>query len=208
MSKNSFLILGLSENATQAEAEAAYRKLRDKYRLDMHQEGERGRFAANKLSEIEAAYAEVKELFDSKISYDGNVYSTIEQYVKSNKYDEAQKALDGISERGAEWHYYQSAIYYKKGWLMESRSQLKLAVSMDPKNDKYVNALNKLEDRLNNRTSTPGTQGAQSNQQSGGYNRSYQSDAAGRDTSGDECCACCQGLICANCLCDCLQCCR
>ncbi|NCA67168.1 MAG: hypothetical protein EOM87_03785 [Clostridia bacterium] len=208
MSKSPFLVLGISDNATQAEVETAYRKLRDKYRLDMHQEGEKGKFAANKLSEVETAYKAVKVILDSKVNYDGNIYSTIEQLVKANNFEEAQKTLDGISERGAEWHYYQSAIYYKKGWLMEARSQLNLAVTMDPRNDKYVNALQKLEDKLSNRGS------AESAQQSGsaqgaksGYQRSYQSSAT-RDDTSDNCCACCQGLICANCLCDCMQCCR
>lgn len=207
MSKNPFLILGISENATQAEVEAAYLKLRDKHRLDMHQEGERGREAANKLSEIEEAYREITALFESKINFDGNIFSTIEQLIKANKYDEAQDALDKISERGAEWHYFQSAIFYKKGWIMESRSQLKLAVSMDPKNEKYVKSLEKLEAKLNNRDGTSSSGGARADQAGAGYHRSYQNTVPG-DEAADSCCACCQGLVCANCLCDCLQCCR
>lgn len=206
MSKNPFLVLGVSENATQAEIESAYRRLKDKYRLDMHHEGERGRDAANKLSEVEAAYNEVKELLESRVNYDGNIFSTVDQYIKNNKYEEAQRALDGISERGAEWHYYQSAIYYKKGWLMEARSQLRLAVSMDPKNEKYVKSLEKLEDKLNNRGST-GSQETAGNPSGAGYQRSYR-QMNSSDEAADNCCACCQGLICANCLCDCLQCCR
>ncbi len=209
MSKNPFLVLGITENATQAEAEAAYRKLKDKYRLDMHQEGDRGRIAADKLSEVEEAYRDVSVLFESKVNYDGNVYSTIEQFIKANKYDDAQRALDGISERGAEWHYFQSAIYYKKGWLMEARSQLRLAVSIDPKNEKYVKSLEKLEDKLNNRgsSSNQDTTSNTTRNAGAGYQRSYQNATSG-DEAADNCCACCQGLICANCLCDCLQCCR
>ncbi len=206
MSKNPFLILGISETATQAEAEAAYRKLRDKHRLDMHQEGERGREAANKLSEVEDAYREITAIFESKINFDGNIFSTIEQLIKANKYDEAQHTLDNISERGAEWHYFQSAIFYKKGWIMESRSQLKLAVSMDPKNEKYLRSLEKLEAKLSNRGSSGNLGGARADA-GAGYHRSYQNTAPGSEAA-DSCCACCQGLMCANCLCDCLQCCR
>lgn len=201
MSENPFLVLGLTRDATQAEVEEAYIRLRDKYRLDMHQEGDMGRYAAERLSEVEKAYSEIKTLFEAKINYDGNIYSTIEQFIKNNKYDEAQNALDKISERGAEWHYYQSAIYYKKGWLTEARSQLKLAVSMDPDNEKYANAYRKLDDKLNNRTRAEYQQNMNN-----GYQRSYQQNAGYRDETADSCCACCQGLLCANCLCDCLRC--
>lgn len=204
MSKNPFLVLGIKEDATQAEIELAYRAMRDRYRLDMHQEGERGKIAAKNLSEVEDAYREINQIIESKVSYDGNIYTTIEQLIKNGRYEEAQNTLDGVSERGAEWHYYQSAIYYKKGWLMEARSQLRLAVTMDPKNEKYLNALNKLDDKLNNRTQ--GAHKTGPDPQQGGYHRSYQNQAY-RDESSDTCCACCQGLLCANCLCDCMRCC-
>lgn len=205
MSKNPFLVLGISEDASKAEVDSAYIRLRDKYRLDMHQVGDRGKTAAKQLSEVEDAYREISSLFEEKISYDGNIYNVIEQLIKKGKLDEAQSTLDEVSERGAEWHYFQSAIYYKKSWLMEAQSQLKLAMNMDPKNEKYANSYNKLESKLNERAQASGTRTPGANQRSG-YHRSYQ-DPVYRDESSDTCCACCQGLMCANCLCDCMRCC-
>ena len=62
MPKDPFLILGVSSDATQAEIDSAYNTLRDKYRLDMHLEGERGRDAARKLTELEDAYRRACEI--------------------------------------------------------------------------------------------------------------------------------------------------
>ncbi len=206
MSKNPFLILGVTQDSSKAEVDSAYIRLRDKYRLDMHQEGERGKTAAKNLSEVEDAYREITSFFEEKVSYDGNVYTTVERLIKAGQYDSAQSTLDSISERGAEWHYLQSAIFYKKGWLMEALSQLKLAASMDPKNEKYKTALTKLEDKLNEKNHFDSKTSARTNARGGGYHRSYH-DQAYRDESSDTCCACCQGLMCANCLCDCMRCC-
>jgi len=218
MSRDPFLVLGISHDATQAEAESAYHTLRDKYRLDMHQEGERGKKAAEALTELDEAYRQVLDIIDNNVGIDGNVYTQIEQYLKENKYDEAQGLLDNVSERGAEWHYLQAALFYKKGWLIEARSQLQMACSMDPANQKYSNALNKMENRGNNNTTNNTSNNGQNynnpnqnygpipdDEQQNGYNRSY-GEYEKRRQADDTACAFCQGLMCANLCCNCLRC--
>ncbi len=210
MSKDPFLVLGISQDATQVEAEAAYNNLREKYRLDMHQEGARGKAAAEALTDLDEAYRQVLDIMEQRVSFDGSVFGQIEQYIKENRYEEAQGLLDNVSERNAEWHYLQSALYYKKGWLAESRSQLKMACSMEPSNQKYKNALNKLENKTgggapHSNTATDNGNGAQYQQQNNGYNRSY-TEYENRRRSDDTACAFCQGLICADLCCDCMRC--
>ena len=204
MPKDPFLILGVASDASQEEIDSAYNTLRDKYRLDMHHEGERGREAARNLTELEDAYRRACDIV-ARGAVSGDVYSQVEQYLRENRFDEAQTLLDNISERNAEWHYLQSALFYKKGWISESRSQLRMACNMDPTNDKYRRALEKLEGRDSARTTPTGS--SYESYRGGsdhGYHRSY-SDYESSRRSDDAACAFCQGLMCANLCCDCCR---
>lgn len=224
MSKNPYEILGVPANASRQEVDEAYFNLRSKYRLDMHSEGDKGKRAAEALNEVELAYRDILVNFSEsdtpnpQNTYSDNFYqepvssepevrdsqtfAAVDAFIREKNYGAAQKALDNISERSAEWHFYQSAIYYKQGWVNESKSQLELACNMDPSNAKYRNSLNKLNEKINSRNVTNQTYQNAGN----GYHRSYsQSDYDARATE-DTCCRTCQTLICINCLCDC--CCR
>ena len=115
MHKDPFVVLGLDKDATQAEVQQTYETLRDSYRMEIHEEGEVGKKAAKKLSEIEDAYREAMEILSRGNEVKG-VYSHIADLLKKSEIDQAQSALDNVSDRGAEWHYYQSAVYHAKGW--------------------------------------------------------------------------------------------
>lgn len=225
MSKNPYEILGVPQSASRQEVEEAYFNLRSKYRLDMHSEGEKGKRAAEALNEVELAYRDILLGFsesdtpnpantyadtyyqDNSVSsepeiQDDQTFVIVEKFIREKNYGAAQKALDNISERSAEWHFYQSAIYYKQGWVNESKSQLELAYNMDPTNPKYKNSLEKLNQKISSKNVTNQTY----NNGGNGFNRSYnQSDYDARSTE-DTCCRACQAAICVNCLCDC--CCR
>lgn len=228
MSKNPYEILGVPANASRQEVDEAYFNLRSKYRLDMHSEGDKGKRAAEALNEVELAYRDILTNFsDSQANQniyassqnvssenqyasissepeiqDDQTFASVDAFIREKNFGAAQKALDNISERSAEWHFYQSAIYYKQGWVNESKSQLELACNMDPSNVKYRNSLNKLNEKINSRNVSHQTY----QNSGGGYQRSYsQSDYDARATE-DTCCRTCQTLICINCLCDC--CCR
>ena len=115
MFKNPFVVLGLSEDATQTEVQEAYAKLKEEYRLQIHLEGDGGKKAAKKLSELEEAYAACMEKLSSGTKVD-NVFDHVASLLRNKDFDAAQSALDKISDRNAEWHYYQSAVYHGKGW--------------------------------------------------------------------------------------------
>ena len=58
--QENYRILGISENASDEELEQAYKTLKAKYREERFLEGEAGNAAAKKLTQVETAYAEIK----------------------------------------------------------------------------------------------------------------------------------------------------
>ena len=60
-----YKILGLTEDATDAEVEAKYKELKEKYSRERFYEGEIGNVAASKLGKVEEAYEEIKEYRNS-----------------------------------------------------------------------------------------------------------------------------------------------
>lgn len=195
MQKNPFVILKVSENATQQEVYEAYAELKEKYSNERFSEGEKGKEAAKKLSEIEAAYAEAMEILKNRsfIEDTGSVYGGIAKLIKEGKLNEAQDKLDNMTARDGEWHYYQAGIYHAKNWLNESKAQLEIAVSMDPSNTKYKETLEKLLNKMNG-------QGAGSQSRSG-YERNREDMSNG---GGCSCCDFCLGFLCADACCNCL----
>lgn len=200
MQKNPFVIFGVDEETVnQNELYTAYREIRAKYAEEMFSEGENGAQAARKVSEIDQAYADAKAILDARVSIsgNGNIYAKTEEYIKAGNYDAAQNELDSITDRTAEWNYLQSVIYYKKGWYLDSKKQLEMAISKDPDNQKYKDALTKLEMK----TGSGNTSGE--NQNTDGTFRSYSGERVS-STRNASACDCCSSLICADCCCECM----
>lgn len=197
MSKNPYLILGIEENATQAEIEEAYQRLSEKYSNERFLEGEAGENAARNLGEVRNAYIEAISLA-KKASYisDGldELYSA-EQAIKENRLDEAQQELDNTMNRSARWHYLQAHLYYKRGWLVECKNQLELALKQDPDNAKYQSDLQKLISEMN--PSHAFGDGKTVHEHPSG--RSYSSPRS----DSDMCCDSCGTCLCVNLLCNC-----
>lgn len=190
-------VLGLSENATDEEIEAAYNTLKSKYIKDRFLEGEEGNIAAKNLTKLEIAYEEIKNSrLNQKTAETRGDYAEISRLIKEGKLDVAQGRLDAFSERDAEWHYLQSVVFYKKNWLNESKKQLEIALSLDPNNAKYKESYAKLKAKM---------QYAENQFHSG--NAGYSTSAGRGQMGGDECgtmadcCAtwCCMNMLCNGC---------
>ncbi len=215
MNKKNLEILGLSEGATEEDIKSAYETLKAKYLEERFMDGEAGNNAAKMLTKIEVAYSElIGEMNESTASFSGgDLYEQVEEYLRDGNIQEAQRVLDSFNERGGQWHYLQSVVFYRKNWMNESKKQLEIAIQLEPENQKYKEAYKKLNDKINYDAAGGERQNANPN----GYNSAYQGQQmnGARDDNqmGGNFCAscldCCYTYMCISCLCDgCSGCCR
>ncbi len=219
MDKKNLEILGLGPDATKEDVQKAYDELRSKYLEERFMEGEVGNNAAKMLTKIDAAYEELSKEWDESPEEDGGSYAKVEELIKMGALSEAQRELDAFNERGAQWHYLQSVVFYRKNWINESKKQLEIAIQLDPTNEKYKETYKRLNDRINRdnqaNNKQQGGQQAQQGQQQQQDNGAYQGQTM-NSNSGDEnqmggnvCSSClsfCYTYLCISCLCN--GCCR
>ena len=195
-------LFGLTENCSDEEFERAYQEKRKIYAEDRFLEGQAGNEAAKKLTELDMAYrdlkAERKERYFDEQQTSSGAFDKVEEYIRKGDLHSAQHELDEFNDRGAEWHYLQAVIFFKKNWHNESKKQLEIAMQMDPSNDKYRNSYRKLEEKMRdsaNKNFTSYNQSGNGQQ----YNEPQQ-------MGGDGCCQwCCEMAICnmmLNCFCN------
>lgn len=146
-----YKILGLEVGATVEQVREAYQRLRERYAEDRFLEGERGNEAAKNLTLVENAYQEIMNDLSYHTAEDSSEkkdYSAVEKCLKQNNLPEAQRLLDEISDRDAEWHYLQSVVFYRKQWMNDAKKQLEIAMNMDPSNAKYRDSYTKLKEKI------------------------------------------------------------
>ena len=208
MNKQNLEILGLSDGATKEDVKSAYETLRAKYLEERFMDGDIGNNAAKMLTKIEVAYNELlNELSETASEFDSDsAYLKVEETIKGGDLDQAQRELDSFNERGAQWHYLQSVIFYRKNWMNESKKQLEIALQLEPENEKYKDSYKKLNDKLNYDAS-------RGNANAGANQSVYQGqniEGSPDDQMGGNFCAsciqCCYLNMCINCLCN--GCCR
>lgn len=205
MPTNPFVILGVDKNATQSEILEAYKQKRAYYQAHVFDEGESGAQAASMLNQLDDAYQQAMEMAVESATVTGegeSAYEQVKQAIRSKDIETAQKLLDDMSYRGAEWHYYQSVVFYEKNWLNDTKKQLEIALQMDPQNEKYQHALDNLKKKIDGLRpyDKEGAQGAY-NADSTQTDRTYtQRDGA----VADGICSACQALWCADCCCECM----
>lgn len=205
MPTNPFVILGVDKNASQSEILEAYKQKRAYYQAHVFDEGESGAQAASMLNQLDDAYQQAMEMAVESATVTGegeSAYEQVKQAIRSKDIETAQKLLDDMSYRGAEWHYYQSVVFYEKNWLNDTKKQLEIALQMEPQNEKYQRALDNLKKKIDG--SRPyDKEGAQ-----GVYNAdSTQTDRTYTQRDGavaDGLCTACQALWCADCCCECM----
>ncbi len=194
MDRENYKILQVEETATDEEIEESYKRLKAQYNEDKWKDGEEGNNAARMLTRLETAYREVMdERREKKQNTSGtDAFAAVGDAIRSGDLAGAQKLLDGFNERNAEWHYLQSVVFYKKNWINECKKQLEIALQLEPNNEKYRSAY----DKLNNR--------AQYQQQTGGApNTNPDPVSDGEQMGGNWCATCasmCYTYLCVNCL--------
>lgn len=201
MNKKNLELFGLGEGATKEDLKTAYDALRAKYLEERFMDGEVGNNAAKMLTQIEVAYNDLmSELSENAAAEDsGSSFAQVEELIKQGNDSEAQRVLDGFNERGGNWHYLQSVIFYRKNWINESKKQLEIAIQLEPENEKYKEAYKKLNEKINYDAQNSANAG-QSVYQGQTVNSADDNQMGGNFCAN--CIECCYINMCINCLCN------
>lgn len=186
--KSPYEILGVSSNATEDQIKDAYRELARKYHPDKYINNPLAGLAAEKMQEINWAY---DELMKNRGSYSSNGqqnqyanFNQVRSLINENRLNEAINALNSMAVRNAEWHYLMGMIMQKRGWHDMAYQHFNVAYKSDPYNEEYANAKSNMDMRRNAYTTNS-------------YNEGY-------PQGGCTPCDMCQGLLCADCCCECM----
>ncbi|MBQ3182012.1 MAG: J domain-containing protein [Clostridia bacterium] len=185
--RDPYEVLGVSKHATQDEIKSAYRKLAKQYHPDRYIGNPLADLAAEKFKEINEAY-ETLTGSASKNSYNGanssyqgaGNFAQIRNYINMGSIDEAERLLDSMNERGAEWFYLKGLVCLRRGWHSQGINFIRQAVNLEPNNFEYRRTLNAVE------------------------SQTQQYRSVGSNMSNDTACNCCTNLLCADCCCECM----
>ncbi len=199
-----YKVLGVSSTATDEEVKDAYRKLAKKYHPDQYADSPLKDLADEKMKEINEAYDTIVSQRRGRQDGGGYTYagysggasgarggsgfSDVRSYIASGRIADAEQILNGVpvENRNAEWYFLKGSVLYRRGWLEEAKEHFTRACQIDPGNPEYQAALNQA---MNQRSGVYG-----------GYNPNMGMNGA----SGCNTCDLCQGMICADCCCECM----
>ena len=147
MIENPYKVLGVSPDASDEEIKKAYRRLAKQYHPDRNPGDPE---AARKMQEVNAAYEQIKNPGYSQ-SYGNYGYGSQDtgdqylaaamRYIRFGRYQEAINILNTISERNARWYYFSAVAHSALGNQVTALEHIRRAVSMEPNNPEYLQAL-------------------------------------------------------------------
>lgn len=197
-----YSVLGVKPDASDEEVKKAYRELARKYHPDNYQDNPLADLAEEKMKEINEAYEAIQKMRagggsasyggggsayqrqTSSSSYGGSyqqrqstpLYAQVRASINAGNLARAENLLMQSPAKDAEWYFLSGSIAYRKGWLDEAMANYQRAVSMDPNNPEYQQALSYM--------------------QMGG--QAYRPTGMGGTFSTLDCCT---TMMCLNCLC-------
>lgn len=207
-----YVVLGISQSASDEEVKTAYRNLAKKYHPDNYANApDVAELAAEKMAQVNEAYDAIMNARKngtsaggsssaSKESY-GNTYGTysgtqhtdfadVRNLISAGRVTDAEMVLDGVpvARRNAEWYFLKGTVLYRRGWIDQAYAYFETAVNNAPNNTEYRAAYTQVSQQRSGKTS--------------GY--SYQPRQNGSScSSGCGPCSTCVGLLCADSCCEC-----
>ncbi len=215
-----YKVLGVPPTATDEEVKTAYRELAKKYHPDNYADSPLADLAGEKMKEVNEAYDQVmNERRRGKNGQTGGYqtggyqsggyqpggsrgnpyqgqygsygygnsssFPDVRSLIMNGRIADAEQILNGVPSdgRNAEWFFLKGTVLYKRGWLDEAYNHFTRASQMEPGNIEYRSAMNQVMNQRNGGY--------------GGYNPAGQ-------TGGCTTCDICNGLICADCCCECM----
>lgn len=189
--KDPYEVLGVSKDATDQEIDTAYRKLVKQYHPDKYVGNPLASLAAEKISEINEAYDAIENerknknssnsSFSDEFGSNGATFDAkhIRKLIQTGRLGEAEKLLNEVTVRDAEWHFLMAVIYKRKGWYDMAYEHVSKAHELDPSNTEYRSAKESMD---------YSGAGYRNIGDMGGYNAT--------------CCDGCQTLMCMDCCCE------
>jgi DnaJ-class molecular chaperone len=188
--RDPYQCLGVSRDASDEEIKKAYREMAKKYHPDNYANTEFADIAGEKMKEINEAYDRILEERAGKTSsssygsssQSSGEFARIRTLISSGRINEAEVILDGMADRGAQWHYLKGMCEMYRRNYHAAASFFQVAYQKEPGNPEYAAMYQRF-------------QGAQHN---------YGTFGPGGQTRECDTCDICTGLMCADCMCECL----
>ena len=151
MIEDPYKILGVRPDASDEELKRAYRRLAKKYHPDLNPGDAE---AAKKMQQVNAAYEQIKNPQSAQSAYGGydpfrgqsnnadRYQQAAERYIRFGRYQEAVNALASDPDRNARWYYLSAVAHSGLGNQVTALEHIRRAVSMEPDNPEYLQALN------------------------------------------------------------------
>ena len=194
-----YKILGVTPSSSDEEVKAAYRELAKKYHPDNYNNSPLSDLASDKMKETNEAYDQIMDARRGAPGQSGqpgraysqpsSQFSDIRHLINHNRITDAEELLDGVPEasRDGEWYFLKGSVFYTRGWLDEAFHYFTQAATRNPDNPEYRAALNQMAWQRTNGANPRG-----------GYGESPRVGACCTP------CDVCNGLICADCCCECM----
>ena len=164
-----YAVLGVSRDASDDEIKKAYRRLAKKYHPDVNPGDE---YAAQQMQKINAAYEQIKnpeKAYQSSGGYGSYGYGygydpfgssqqsqsytnrddqnlrVAQQYIQFRQFQSALNVLQHVADHSARWYYLSAVANYGLGNQVTALEYMRRAVSMEPDNTEYIQALSAME---------------------------------------------------------------